>query len=89
MSAIPALCFSGLGSCGGGIFFAEDRPKDTPELAPLPADYTEKFGMGLQTQSGKIEFVCSSLERFDPDDPERPTMTKYVPAWEGHHTTEL
>jgi trimethylamine-N-oxide reductase (cytochrome c) len=45
--------------------------------------------MGLQTQSGKIEFVCSSLERFDPDDPERPTMTKYVPSWEGHHTTEL
>jgi trimethylamine-N-oxide reductase (cytochrome c) len=70
-------------------WFAEDRPKDTPELAPLPADYTEKFRMGLQTQSGKIEFVCSSLERFDPDDPERPTMTKYVPAWEGHHTTEL
>jgi trimethylamine-N-oxide reductase (cytochrome c) len=70
-------------------WFAEDRPKNTPELAPLPADYTEKFGMGLQTQSGKIEFVCSSLERFDPDDPERPTMTKYVPAWEGHHTTEL
>jgi len=70
-------------------WFAEDRPKDTPELAPLPADYTERFGKGLQTQSGKIEFVCSSLERFDPDDPERPTMTKYIPSWEGHHTMEL
>jgi len=70
-------------------WFAEGRPKNTPELAPLPADYTEKFGMGLQTQSGKLEFVCSSLERFDPDDPERPTMTKYVPAWEGHHTKDL
>ncbi|MFQ6121450.1 MAG: molybdopterin-dependent oxidoreductase [Dehalococcoidales bacterium] len=70
-------------------WFAEDRLKDTPEIAPLPADYTEKFGKGLQTQSGKIEFVCSSLKRFDPDDPERPTMTKYIPAWEGHHTTEL
>ena len=69
--------------------FAEDRPKDTPEIAPLPADYTEQVFKGLQTQSGKIEFVCSSLERFDPDDPERPVMTKYIPAWEGHHTTEL
>ncbi|UCG67905.1 MAG: molybdopterin-dependent oxidoreductase [Deltaproteobacteria bacterium] len=70
-------------------WFAEGRPKDTPELAPLPADYTEQFGKGLQTQSGKLEFVCSSLERFDPNDPERPTMTKYIPSWEGHHTTEL
>jgi molybdopterin guanine dinucleotide-containing S/N-oxide reductase-like protein len=69
--------------------FAEDRPKDTPEVPPLPADYTEQFRMGLQTQSGKLEFVCSSLERFDPDDPERPTMTKYIPSWEGHHTKDL
>lgn len=70
-------------------WFAEDRLKDTPELAPLPADYTEQFGKGLQTQSGKLEFVSSSLKRFDPDDPERPPMTKYIPSWEGHHTTEL
>ncbi|RJR47465.1 MAG: pyrogallol hydroxytransferase large subunit [Desulfobacteraceae bacterium] len=70
-------------------WFAEGRPKDTPELAPLPADYTERFGMGLQTQSGKIEFECSSLKRYDPDDPERPPITKYIPSWEGHHSTEL
>jgi trimethylamine-N-oxide reductase (cytochrome c) len=69
--------------------FAEDRLKDTPEIAPLPADYTEQTFRGLQTQSGKLEFVCSSLKRFDPDDPERPVMTKYIPAWEGHHTKEL
>jgi len=70
-------------------WFAENRPKDTPEIAPLPSDYTERVFEGLQTQSGKLEFVCSSLKRFDPDDPERPVMTKYIPAWEGHHTTEL
>jgi len=70
-------------------WFAEDRPKDTPELVPLPADYTEQFGQGLQTQSGKLEFECSSLKRFDPQDPERPTISKYIPAWEGHHTTAL
>ena len=69
--------------------FAEDRPRDTPEVTPLPADYTEQVFKGLQTQSGKLEFVCSSLQRFDPDDPERPVMTKHIPSWEGHHTTEL
>jgi trimethylamine-N-oxide reductase (cytochrome c) len=70
-------------------WFAEGRAKDVPEAAPLPSDYTEEFGMGLQTQSGKFEFECSSLKRFDPNDPERPTITKYMPSWEGHHTTEL
>jgi trimethylamine-N-oxide reductase (cytochrome c) len=70
-------------------WFAEGRKKDVPEAAPLPPDYTEEFGKGLQTQSGKIEFVSSSLKRFDPDDPERPVMPKYIPSWEGHHTTEL
>ena len=69
--------------------FAEDRPKDTPEMSPLPADYTEQVMRGLQTQSGKLEFVCSSLQRFDPNDPERPVMTKHIPSWEGHHTKEL
>jgi trimethylamine-N-oxide reductase (cytochrome c) len=70
-------------------WFAEGRPKDTPELAPLPSDYTEIFREGLQTQSGKIEFECSSLKRFDPNDPERPTISKYIASWEGHHTKEL
>ncbi|MBU2469987.1 MAG: pyrogallol hydroxytransferase large subunit, partial [Proteobacteria bacterium] len=70
-------------------WFAEGRPKDVPELGPLPADYSEGFGHGLQTQSGKLEFVCSSLERYAPDDPQRPTMTKYIPSWEGHHTQDL
>ena len=70
-------------------WFAEGRPKDTPELAPLPGDYNGKLGQGLQTQSGRLEFECSSLKRFDPQDPERPTISKYIPSWEGHHTAEL
>jgi molybdopterin guanine dinucleotide-containing S/N-oxide reductase-like protein len=70
-------------------WFAEGRAKDTPELTPLPADYTEEFGMGLQTQSGKLEFEASSLKRFDPDDPERAPVMRYVPAWEGPHADEL
>jgi len=70
-------------------WFAEGRAKDVPEASPLPSDYTENFGMGLQTQSGKIEFDCSSLKRFNPNDLERPTITKYIPSWEGHHTAKL
>ena len=67
-------------------WFYEGRPKDLPEVAPLPADYPGKWREGLQTQSGKIEFVSSSLSRFAPDDSERPTMSRYIPSWEGHHS---
>lgn len=70
-------------------WFAEGRPDDTPDMGNLPGDYTEQWRQGLQTQSGKIEFVSSSLMRFDDNDPERPVMSKYIPAWEGHHTTDL
>jgi molybdopterin guanine dinucleotide-containing S/N-oxide reductase-like protein len=70
-------------------WFAEDRLKDTHEVSPLPGTYTEQWGRGLQTQSGKLEFVSSSLKRFDPDDPERPVMPKYVASWEGHHTAGI
>ena len=60
-----------------------------PEPHPLPADYTEEFLKGLQTQSGKIEFECNSLKRFDANDPERPPIVKYSPSWEGPGATEL
>ena len=70
-------------------WFAEGRAKDTPEVMPLPGDYTEEFRHGLQTQSGKLEFESSSLKRFDPDDHERPPILKYAPSWEGPATEEL
>jgi trimethylamine-N-oxide reductase (cytochrome c) len=60
-----------------------------PEPHPLPGDYGKQFLEGLQTQSGKFEFECSSLKRFDPDDPERPPIVKYLPSWEGTQTKEL
>ena len=69
-------------------WFYEGRKKDAPEPHPLPGDYTEKFQEGLQTQSGKFEFECSSLKRFDPDDPERPPIVKYVPSWEGPRSAQ-
>lgn len=70
-------------------WFAEGRKKDVPELAPLPADYTEQWREGLQTQSGKLEFESSSLKRFAPDDPERPPLPTYIPSWEGPRTAAL
>ncbi len=70
-------------------WFYEGRAKDTPELTPLPGDYSDRFRHGLQTQSGKIEFESSSLKRFDPDDPERPPVFRYRKSWEGPDTTEL
>lgn len=64
-------------------WFAEGRAKDVPEPHPLPSQFSEGFGHGLQTRSGKIEFVASSIERGDPGNPERPALNRYVPAWEG------
>ncbi len=69
-------------------WFAEGRPKDTPDWGPHP-ETQEEMGKGLQTTSGKIEFESSSLKRFDPNDEERPLIPKYIPSWEGHHTSRL
>jgi len=71
-------------------WFAEDREKDTPDGSPVWDTVKKK---GLQTSSGKIEFVSSSLTRFyqtDEEDLERPALgPQYIPSWEGHRTAEL
>ena len=64
-------------------WFYEGRKKDVPEPMPLPSDYSDKYLEGLQTQSGKIEFDCESLKRFDPDSEERPSIVKYRRAEES------
>ena len=56
-----------------------------PEPHPLPSDYGGDYLKGLQTQSGLIEFECESLKRFDAEDPERPPIVKYNPAFESSH----
>jgi trimethylamine-N-oxide reductase (cytochrome c) len=70
-------------------WYAEDRLKDVPEPIPFPSQYQEKFGKGLPTQSGKLEFVASSILRGDPDNPERPALNRYIPSWEGMQTKDL
>jgi molybdopterin guanine dinucleotide-containing S/N-oxide reductase-like protein len=70
-------------------WYAEGRHKDVPEPHPLPSQFSGEFGKGLQTQSGKIEFVSSSILRGDPENPERPALNRYIPSWEGPHTKDL
>ncbi|MGE5540595.1 MAG: molybdopterin-dependent oxidoreductase [Gemmatimonas sp.] len=69
-------------------WFYEGRLKDVPEPHPMVADYKE-FRKGIQTQTGKLEFECESLKRFDAEDPERPPIVKYQPAFEGPHAKDL
>ena len=59
-------------------WFYEGRKKDVPEPMPLPSDYSEEYLKGLQTQSGKIEFECESLKKFDANDEDRPPIVKYL-----------
>src|SRR5207302_1249138 len=68
-------------------WYFESRKKDVPEAQPLPSDYAGEYLHGLQTQSGKLEFECNSLKRFN--DPERPPIVKYEPSWEGPHSGEM
>jgi trimethylamine-N-oxide reductase (cytochrome c) len=70
-------------------WFYKEKEKDVPEPHPLPAEYRENFRKGLQTPSGKFEFECETLKRFDADDLERPPIVKYTPSWEGPRTEEL
>lgn len=64
-------------------WYAEGRAKDVPEPMPLPGQYPGQFGRDLPTQSGKIEFVPSSLRRVESLDPDRPAVNRYIPSWEG------
>jgi trimethylamine-N-oxide reductase (cytochrome c) len=70
-------------------WFANDRHKDLPEPFPFPSQFADEYRKGLETQSGKIEFVASSLARLQPADPERPALNKYIPSWEGPHDKDL
>ncbi len=67
-------------------WFYEGKKKNVPEPHPLPGDYSQEYLEGLQTQTGKFEFECSSLKRFDAEDPERPPIVRYFRSWEGPGT---
>ena len=64
-------------------WFYNSRKRDVPELSPLPSEYYGRYNEGLQTPSGKFEFECQTLKRFDPNDRERMPICTYIPSWEG------
>ena len=64
-------------------WFAEGRRKDLPEPYPLPSQYAECYGHGLQTPSGKIEFIPTVLKRNEVQHPDRPALNRYIASWEG------
>jgi trimethylamine-N-oxide reductase (cytochrome c) len=68
-------------------WFYEGRPCDTPDLGNPKRLTAQRAELG--TFSGKIEFESVSLKQYFPDDEERPVVPRYIPSWEGHHTTEL
>lgn len=70
-------------------WYADGKAKDVPEPMPLPAQFTDEFGQGLPTQSGKFEFVANSLRRVEGEDPERPALNRYRASWEGPGTQAL
>lgn len=70
-------------------WFAEGRNKDLPEPHPLPSQFAEKFGTGLQTPSGKFEFLPELFRRHTSDNPGRQPLNHYIPSWEGMRNTEL
>ena len=79
---------TGAPPAGGHALVRRGRRKDVPEPHPLPSQWAEEFGMGLQTPSGKLEFVPEILKRNTADNPERPPLNRYMPSWEGLRATE-
>lgn len=67
-------------------WFAEGRDKDVPEPHPLPSQWADTFGKGVQTPSGKLEFIPEILRRHTQDNPDRPALNRYIPSWEGRST---
>jgi anaerobic selenocysteine-containing dehydrogenase len=67
-------------------WFAEDREKDTPDWGPRLNNQVNR--KGLQTSTGKVEFISTSIQNFEEQgyvDEYRPAMHTYVPAWESWH----
>ncbi|MEM8937589.1 MAG: molybdopterin-dependent oxidoreductase, partial [Pseudomonadota bacterium] len=70
-------------------WYVEGRKKDSPEPFPLPSQFTEYFGHGLQTPSGKFEFIPTTLKRMEDINPDRPALLRYEASWEGRRNEAL
>ena len=71
----------------------EEFKKKGYYIVPFPKDYKPKktltsfyeTGEGLDTPTGKIEFLSERIKKFMPDDQERPPLPRYTHAFEGPH----
>lgn len=69
----------------------EDFKKKGYFVVPLPEDYQPEptfrsfyeKGEGIETPSGKIEFLSQRIQEYLPEDKERPPLPHYVPSFEG------
>ena len=75
----------------GGHALVRGRPDKRICRNPIRChrQFAEEFGKGLQTPSGKLEFVPEILKRNTADNPDRPPLNRYMPSWEGLRATEL
>lgn len=70
----------------------EEFKKKSYYIVPFPENHNVRRALGsfyetatgLATPTGKIEFKATSLEKFDPNDKERPPLPHYIESWEGH-----
>jgi trimethylamine-N-oxide reductase (cytochrome c) len=65
-------------------WYYEDRECDVPD-SKNPQIGTAR-GKMMGTPSGKIEFVSTFLQKYFPDDKERPVMPTYLEPWEGKYS---
>jgi molybdopterin guanine dinucleotide-containing S/N-oxide reductase-like protein len=69
-------------------WFAEGRKKDVPDGTPVASEYSGEWLKGLQTQSGKFEFVPQTLRRSAREETDRPAVNTYARGWEGYFDEE-
>ena len=68
-------------------WFANEEKKNVPDATPVASEYNTEWLKGLQTQSGRFEFVPETLRR-NPPEVDRPAVNTYQRGWEGYWDEE-
>ncbi|NLO47986.1 MAG: molybdopterin-dependent oxidoreductase [Clostridiales bacterium] len=66
------------------IFVVPCKPDAQEIPAGLYKFYEDPDNHPLSTPTGLLEYSSSALEKFDPDDPERPPVPKWIEKGESH-----
>ena len=62
-------------------------PATRPTWATPSASPSKRRRTGHLQRQDRVR--VESLKQYFPDDEERPVVPRYIPSWEGHHTSEL